>query len=357
MADWFWIVASATGGFAAFYTLVFVVAQVYYRTKYLNQIVRIFEEKPLFIIPKGKPSPAAEDVVFPTEKNGLTLRGCYLNARLPRKGVILFGLEFGSNRWAAAQYCSALLDAGYDVFAYEPRNQGESDKDPTYDPLQWVTDRDCADARAAVAYLKGRPDAPSEGIGLLGISKGGSTGVVLASEDPWVRCVVTDGAYAVATTMVPYMRRWVHIYVKRMKAIRNAVVPNFFYRLLGQAAIRESERRRGVRFVNVEGAIRRYRRPLLMIHGGADAYIKPEMARKLCDHAGSRDKELWLIPGAKHNQGLHTAGEEYHRRIVEFFDKHLGAKDPASAVHMPPPDHPTPLETEKVEGLTGVQSR
>ena len=38
---------------------------------------------------------------FPTA-DGLTLRGCYLSGRgEARRGVILFGLEFGSNRWSA----------------------------------------------------------------------------------------------------------------------------------------------------------------------------------------------------------------------------------------------------------------
>jgi dienelactone hydrolase len=39
-----------------------------------------------------------------------------------------------------------------------------------------VTDRDVSDMRAAVAYLRSRRDAPAGGIGLFGISKGGSTG-------------------------------------------------------------------------------------------------------------------------------------------------------------------------------------
>ena len=50
-------------------------------------------------------SPDAEDVRFPTP-DGLTLRGCYLRTpQSPRRGVILFGLEFGSNRWSCVPYC------------------------------------------------------------------------------------------------------------------------------------------------------------------------------------------------------------------------------------------------------------
>jgi dipeptidyl aminopeptidase/acylaminoacyl peptidase len=347
VAEWEWVVLAVVLSPVGLFALAFAAGQLYYRSKYLGQIVRIFEEKPLFIVPRGKPVPDAEDVTFPTD-DGLNLRGCYLTARRPRKGVLLFGLEFGSNRWAELQYCSELLDAGNDHFAYEPRNQGESDKDAAYDPLQWVTDKDLSDARAAVAYLKARPDAPADGIGLLGVSKGGSVGLLLAASDPWVRCAITDGAYATHTTMVPYMRRWVHIYIKSYPKLRRMIVPDYFYALLGRAAVRRSAERRQVQFLDVEQAIDRMRQPLLMIHGGADTYIKPEMAEALFAKASGRPKELWLIPGAKHNQGLHTAGADYHRRLVEFFDQHLGRAidPPADSAVLPPPDAPAPAENE-----------
>src|SRR5205807_8870699 len=81
----------------------------YLRRNYLHLMVRIFQEKPLFIIPRGQSVPGAEDVQFPTP-DGLTLRGCYLRTPRPRRGVILFGLEFGSNRWACHSYCEHLLE-------------------------------------------------------------------------------------------------------------------------------------------------------------------------------------------------------------------------------------------------------
>src|SRR5437868_6401628 len=108
---------------------------VYLRCYYLHVMSRIFQEKPLFVIPRGQPLPEAEDVRFPTT-DGLTLGGCYLATAKPRRGVILFGLEFGSNRWSCRSYVEHLVEAGFDVFAFESRNQGESDSLPGYDPLQ-----------------------------------------------------------------------------------------------------------------------------------------------------------------------------------------------------------------------------
>ncbi len=320
MVFWLYIVLFLTAPWLL-YGLLLAVAYLWVRWKYMGFILRIFQEKPLFVVPRGEPDPRAEEVTLPAT-DGLALRGCYLRTTAPeRRGVILFGLEFGSNRWACRQYCQALVEAGYDVFATEPRNQGESGRDPNYEPLQWVTDRDVSDMRAAVEYLKARPDADPRGIGVFGISKGGSTGVIVASTDPWVKCVATDGMYGTHTTMVPYMQRWIQIYSgKRM--IQKAL-PAWFYGVVGGVGVKKVARNRGVNYPSVEKAAGRLNRPLLMIHGEGDTYIKPDMARKLFDRASGAPKKLWLVPKAKHNQALHVAGEEYSRTVVEFFDRHL----------------------------------
>src|SRR5262249_55000204 len=74
-------------------------------------------------------------------------------------------------------------------------------------------------------------------------------------------------------------------------------------------------------------------RPLLMIHGGGDTYIKPEMARALFELAGA-PREFWLVEGAKHNQALHVANGDYQRRVREFFEAHLAADVPAPDVRV-----------------------
>ncbi len=115
----------------------------YLRWRYLHFLIRIFQEKPLFIIPRGQPLAEAERVRFPTS-DGLTLTGCYLRSKQPRRGVILFGLEFGSNCWSCRSYCEHLLESGFDVFAFESRNQGTSDCMPGYDPFSGSPSSKCA---------------------------------------------------------------------------------------------------------------------------------------------------------------------------------------------------------------------
>jgi alpha-beta hydrolase superfamily lysophospholipase len=322
-----WLVPGLIAAVATGAVVWLVALHFYLRWRYLHLVVRIFQEKPLFVIPRGQPLPEAEDVGFPSA-DGRTLRGCYLKAAGARRGVILFGLEFGSNRWSCRPYCEHLTEAGFDVFAYESRGQGDSDRQPGYQPLQWVTAFEVADARAALAYLKGRSDADPRGVGLFGISKGAGAGLLAAADDPYVRCCVTDGVFGTYTTLVPYMRQWFRIYNSNRRA--QDLLPDWYYGLIGLVALRRIGRERGCTFPHVERALRRLApRPLLMIHGERDSYIRPEMARVLYSCARA-PKEFWLVSGAKHNQGLQLAGDEYRRRVLAFFEQHMTG--PAAAV-------------------------
>jgi pimeloyl-ACP methyl ester carboxylesterase len=301
-----------------------LVVSLHVRRRYLHVVVRIFQEKPLFVAPRGQPWPAAQDVRFPTS-DGLTLVGCYLRTARPRRGVILFAVEYGADRWTCRPHCEHLVEAGFDVFAYEPRNQGASDRQGGYEPLQWVTDHEVRDAEAALAYLKGRGDADPRGVGFFGVSRGAGAGLIAAARDGYVRCCASDGAFGTYSTLVPYMRHWFRIYSPRHGL--QSLLPTWYYGMFGLIALRRIERERRCRFPHLERVLRRWdrlqpARPLLFIHGGADTYIKPEMARLLFVQAAG-PKEFWLVEGAKHNQAVRVAGAEYHRRVLSFFEEHL----------------------------------
>ena len=315
----FWIGIALLLSVPVSVALLLVGLYVYLCRNYLHYVVRIFQEKPIFIIPRGQPVAGAEDVTLSVD--GLRLKAVYFKTPVRRKGVILFGLEFGSNRWACVPYCEQLLADGYDVFTFESRNQGESDRLPRYDPLQWVTDYEVRDVRAAVAYLKARPDADPAGIGFFGISKGAGAALVAFASEPYVRCFVTDGMFATYTTLVPYMRQWFRIYNSRYAL--QGLLPSWYYGIIGKHALMIVARQRGCRFPHLERSLARsLPRPILVIHGGGDTYIKPEMARALFDRMPG-PKEFWLVDGAKHNQAQQLAADEYRRRVLEFFNRHL----------------------------------
>ena len=121
--------------FVVLLLIAYVYVVVVLQRNYVDFVGRIFVEKPLFVIPRGENDGAAEDVRFPTA-DGMQLLGAYFKTpAATRKGVILFGIEYGSDRWSCRSYCDPLLAAGYDIFAYEPRGQGKSDAIPNYEPV------------------------------------------------------------------------------------------------------------------------------------------------------------------------------------------------------------------------------
>ena len=302
------------------------------RILYMHYVVRIFLESPLFQVPRTKPDDSADDFRIKTE-DGLSLAAIWIPPRAPIKGVILFGIEFGSNRWSCLHYCQDLLDAGYAVFAFEPRNQGESDSIPSYKPLHWVTGFEVLDAKAALHYLSHRPEVLKlGGFGIFGISRGGSALMFAAGEIPMVKCIVTDGIYATYSLMIPYIRQWINIYVKDNGWIYDHL-PNWTWGLIAKSAIHQVEASHKLTIPYLENHLASYRdKPFLLIHGGDDRYIKPLVAERIFYLAGGKRSkgtpehhEIWIIDKAKHNEGIQKEPIEYPARIRRFFDRYLAA--------------------------------
>lgn len=329
----FWIIATIAaillalpiGGLAFIWLYIYIF--------YLKYVVRIFQERPLFAVNRGQPSDEAEDHSIEGPK-GSRLRLCILPATGKRRGVVLFAPEFGSNRWSCLEYSPFLRDAGYDIVSYEPRGQGESDPIEGYQPLHWVTDNEVADAKLVLSWLKKRYAGQVSSIGVMGISKGAGAVTVASVNDPFVQCLVTDGMFAIYTTVVPYMRQWVRIY-SRMHWLQN-ILPDWFYGSLAKVCFLLVERERDCRFPSIEGALRQLGdRPTLMIHGEKDSYIRATMASRLhqiVGQAGNATHDFWLAPGARHNEAFAKHPEEYRCRVLAFFDDHLIPSRPVRPV-------------------------
>jgi pimeloyl-ACP methyl ester carboxylesterase len=305
--------------------------------RYGPVIVRIFEERPVFMPLKVTPEEQGQMVRFETE-DGLRLAGSYLPRRHPeRVGLLVFCHEYLSDRWSYFPYLDHLRDQGFDIFTFDYRNHGASDGDPAYSPLQWATDHEVRDLRAALRYLRQRHDHDSAGFGLFGVSRGGSTALVVGSEECDVWGVVTDGAFPTRGTMTAYILRWAEIYVRSRLFL--ATVPRWVYAFVGDMSRLRSQSRRNCRFPDIETAARRLSpRPLLMIHGERDTYIGPEIAMRLFDHA-REPRELWIVPGAKHNRCRECQPMAYEARIARFMGLHAPrqAIEPSCATEAPAP--------------------
>ncbi|MGZ3389640.1 MAG: alpha/beta hydrolase [Isosphaeraceae bacterium] len=308
---------AATALVALAFLVIFLIYAVF---TYGPVIRRIFELRPVFLPLRVSPEDLGEAVTFTTD-DGLELSGSFLGRRNPQRvGLLVFCHEYLSDRWSYLPYLDQLRDVGYDVFTFDFRNHGSSASDPDYAPLQWATDYEVRDLRAALACLRDRPDHDQAGFGLIGVSRGGSTALVVGSEEPDVWGVVTDGAFPTLGTITAYMFRWAEIFVRSRLLL--ALFPGWLYSFLGWVSLLDSQRRLKCRFPDIETAARRLSpRPWLLIHGERDAYISPEIARSLYDHA-REPKEIWLVPAAKHNRCRECEPEAYAARITEFLGQH-----------------------------------
>ncbi len=309
-----WVVVGTLGFLAAIVFLFYL----YCVGTYSKVIDRIFAEKPMLFADRGTPIPGAQTVTVRTS-DGRRIEGSLLLTKRPTPlATILFLHEYGSDRWMAGPYAGYLLEAGYDLLAIDFCSCGESDSIAGYEPLQWPTEFELEDARSAIRYLKADCRTPDR-LGLFGISKGGGVALCLASEEPAVKAIVTDGAFPVHDMVVYYSMKWIEIY--STSRFIYSYLPRWFYSGIVLFALHRVERRKHVRYLSVETAVkRRSQGSLLMIHGKNDNYIKQEVVERLFDSARV-EKELWIVPKAKHNRCLEREGKNYQTRVVSFLAK------------------------------------
>lgn len=316
---------SSSAALFALVSILLVIAPIagflaYVVVRYAPIVVRVFEENPMFLPLRVSPVEEGEEVRFRT-RDGLGLVGTYLKARTPRRsGVMVFCHEYLSDRWSALPYADHLRDLGFDLFSFDFRNHGRSESDPAYNPLQWVTDHEVADLDAALAYLRNRPDADRAGVGLFGISRGGGTALCVASRDPRVWGVISDGAFPTRGTMSSYIIRWAKIYVSNKFLWK--MVPMAVYEFVAWDARRRTQAKLNCRYAKVEQAVARLApRPWLSIHGAKDAYIGVDIAKGLFNRAGE-PKELWIVEGAKHNRCREQNNAAYQARVASFVGRY-----------------------------------
>jgi pimeloyl-ACP methyl ester carboxylesterase len=261
--------------------------------------------------------------------DGTRLEGTYFRSTASqRQGTIACCHELNGDRWNMLPYVAGLRRRGFDVFLFDFRNHGASGRTPGYEPAPWVTTYETADVRAVIDYLAGRPDARGQGvggngIGLFGLSKGGTAALAAAADDPRVRAVAVEG-------VCPTERLQVH-WTREMLADHGPLLA----RLLGLTGLLVGPLgawtrlvvgwRRHCQFVNVEQAARQVSAPVLMIHGGGDSHVPVELVCEL-KQAMPPQTTLWIVE---------IAGEEYHEQLARFFLNHLPSKTAPSEAAEP----------------------
>ncbi len=241
------------------------------------------------------------------------LDGWYLPGRKPAAVLILHG--FGRDHHRAWRYGAFLENAGYGVLAIDFRSSrafGSGRRVPTT-----LGHHELPDGEAALLWLRQQAGLDRGSIGVLGESLGGSVALISASRHDFVRALVIDGAFAHSKAAIEDSTvRWARL--PREPAASMA-------RVLGRVATGLDP---GA--TDAAAAARLLReRPIFFIHGLKDDRLTPSHVEQLWEAAGAKD-EQWILPGSGHNEAWRDHREEYERRVLAFFDQHLGG-EPAAA--------------------------
>ncbi|MBN1315875.1 MAG: alpha/beta fold hydrolase [Anaerolineales bacterium] len=127
---------------------------------------------------------AYEDVEIPTT-GGVTLRGWYVPSS---NGAVVLALHgYNTNRVVFLPHARVLAEAGYGVLMLDLRAHGESGGDvfPIANPAP--------DVRAAIDFLRQRPDVDPGRIGAIGRSVGAGAVVRAAAEGEPIQALWVDG--------------------------------------------------------------------------------------------------------------------------------------------------------------------
>lgn len=143
------------------------------------------------------------------------------------------------------------------------------------------------DARAAVSYLRTRPNVDSARLVYYGESLGGAVAIKLAREQPPLGLVVQSSFTSVADMTrlhypaLTFLLRWATYRYDSLTAIS---------------------------FI---------RTPMMLIHGEVDSLVPPAASHQLVD-AAPGPKRLLLIPEAGHNDVFSRGGPELWHALREF---------------------------------------
>jgi pimeloyl-ACP methyl ester carboxylesterase len=220
------------------------------------------------------------------------------------RGTVIFLHGVSENRIVGLPIARRLHAVGFNVFLYDCRSHGESGGSVcTYGFYEKL------DVSTIINYLESRQDLTLGRIGLMGSSMGAAVAIQVAALDARVAAVVAESGFA-------SLRKVYDEYQKRMIKIPWHYLRNLVIRRSEQIAHFKAS------LVSPVEAVKQVHVPLFVMHGTADNKI-PSSASELVFRNAHEPKELWLIPGARHNDMVEKGGEEYFTRIVDFFERTL----------------------------------
>ena len=244
-----------------------------------------------------------ENIYFKTE-DGVLIKGWFLPKEDSNKTIILMH-GWGMNRGDIFRNTCFLHDLGYNLLYFDFRALGESGGS-----VSSIGYLEVRDLQAAIKFLKETRAYACDKIGLYGLSMGGMVAICEAAQNKEIACVAAEASYYSFRKVVS---RWAWVHNK---------VPYFPLMPIVLHYMRKRLSANPEKFSPKFNVPKISPRPIFIIHGRYDNLVPAAQAKLLYKNAGE-PKEIWLVPGAKHNKCAEVGGFEYKQRLGDFFRKYL----------------------------------
>jgi uncharacterized protein len=241
----------------------------------------------------------AHETVTLHTSDGLDLAGWYIPSQNGAAVIVYPG------RGTAQKHARYLSRRGYGVLLFDRRGEGASEGDPH--GHGWTFDEDI---KAGVAFLEQRADVEPGRIGGLGLSVGGEMMLQTAADTKGLSAVVSDGAgVRVASEELSDLEGVEKAFGAPLLLVKTAALAVFSNHAPPSDL--------------TEYIPRIAPRPFMLIHAA-----KGEVDNKTPEYlaAARGPVEDWEVPKGGHTAGIKTMPEEYAHRVLDFFDRALGAQ-------------------------------
>lgn len=246
------------------------------------------------------------EVVSTTTEDGLALYGWFIHGNNNATIMIQHGSPGG--RQDGLYEAQLLNQAGYSVLLGSFRAHDECDGD-----LISFGHYEQGDLRAWHIFLINRDDVDHTRIGLFGESMGGGTSILYAAGDRGVAAVATGSAFALTQEVV---EKFIEFETDLPPALIPLLAKFIVFWAEGAADFKAEA-------LDTESVIADISPvPILIIHGGLDDKIGPEVGRQLFA-AAAEPKQLVWVEDAGHVNFEDFQPDLYKESLLGFFDKHL----------------------------------
>tara|TARA_R110002095_G_scaffold195914_2_gene174639 strand:- start:7003 stop:8019 length:1017 start_codon:yes stop_codon:yes gene_type:complete len=288
-----------------------------------------------------------EYLAFPTS-NGLTLHGFIaMPENCAPRGLILFCHPFKSTGEIALFQCRGLLNAGFAVFSFDFQNHGESDNDPAYKSIHWLSNHEIQDVEAALQYIQNQSEWAHLPVGLLGMSRGAGAALAVAARASNIQFVACEGAFVNEELFLDHSIRWGARFLPPMFI---QLVPTWEVIRAFRIMIWFSQRSQGCHYVNLKPLLKSLKKKnLLFIVGENDRSVIPQMTDLITKEIRTPRTRVCSIPQAIHNSGRFTQPQQYDAALIDFFSQMSPSGSPQRETISPHQFTDTP-ESELIAG-------